>query len=613
MKTLRELFRAWTWRAAWRDSRSERRRLVVFSLSILFGVAALVAIGSLNRNLSDTVETQAKDLLGADLMLNSRRPFVAAHDPKRWGEADGAAEAAARELLAGIPGERALEVSFTTMIFVPKGEGSRLVNVRSTDPGYPFFGTVETSPADAWERYRAGEGAVLEGSIAGQFGIEAGDRVKLGALEVEVLGTLVKSPPQASAFGAFAPQVFLPRSMVPDTELLGARSLATYRVYIRDRDLQPGDPVLTSEQKLIFKAGGIRAETVADRKRNLGKTLDRLYSFFSLIGFIALLLGGVGIASAIHVHVSGRLETVATLRCLGCSSARATAVFLAQGIGLGLIGSLAGAALGVLIQQYVPRIFQNQLPFDVSFDLAPGAVLTGIGIGFLICLTFTLLPLLKVRRVSPLSALRGDAGSVGSPFWKDPAAWLAMGAVVAALTLLAVSLSPAKAQWTGVGFMIGLGAILLVLALVAKAITWIARLLVKRARSYVLRQGMANLYRPRNQTTLFLLSAGLGVCLVLTLYLTQRMLVDQLGIDALEGKADTYLIDVQPDQRDGRGRGFDLPGSSGDGRGADGVDAAARAQGQGARRGAERRSGEGAELGVAAGFPLQLPARDGGD
>ena len=550
MKVLRELLRAWTWRMAWRDTRAERRRLMVFSLSVLFGVAALVAIGSLNRNLGDAVETQAKDLLGADLMLNSRRPFVEAHDPEKWAEPEGDTEAEARKILEAIPGERAFEVSFTTMIFVPEGEGSRLVNVRATDPAYPFFGEVETAPADAWARFQRGEGVVLEGSIAAQFGIEAGDLVKLGSLEVKVLGLLVKSPPQASRFAAFAPQVFLPRPMVSGTGLLGSRSLAVYRVYFRNAELD-----LKEGQKQALKAGGIRAETVADRKRNLGKTLDRLYSFFSLIGFVALLLGGVGIASAIHVHVSGRLKTVATLRCLGCTPARATAVFLAQGIALGLFGSMAGAGLGVALQQYVPRFFADKLPFEVAIDLAPGEVLTGIGIGFLICITFTLLPLLKVRRVSPLSALRGEATATGS-FWKDGYSWLALGAVVVALTLLAVTLSPAKAKMTGVGFILALGVILALLASVASAVSWLARRLVRGRRSYVLRQGMANLYRPRNQTTLFLLSAGLGVCLVLTLFLTQRMLVEQLGVKALQGKADTYLIDVQPDQREGIGEIF---------------------------------------------------------
>ncbi|MFT5110161.1 MAG: putative ABC transport system permease protein [Pseudoalteromonas tetraodonis] len=555
MKTLRELLDGWTWRMAWRDSRAERRRLLVFSLSILFGVAALVAIGSLNRNLGDAVETQAKDLLGADLMLNSRRPFQEAHAPERWGEPDGTEEAEARKLIDGLPGDRQLEVSFTTMLLVPKSDDARLVNVRGIDRGYPFFGEVETAPADAWERCQKGDGVVLEGSIAGQYEIQVGDIVKLGQKEYPVLGLLVKSPPQASAFGAFAPQVFMLRSEVGDTGLLGERSIAVYRVYFRIDALVPGAEVLNEEQKKIFKTAGIRAETVADRKRNLGKTLDRLYSFFSLIGFVALLLGGVGIASAIHVHVSGRLKTVATLRCLGCTPAKATAVFLAQGIALGLIGSLAGAMLGVALQQFIPRFFKDQLPFEIALDLAPSEVLTGVGIGFLICITFTMLPLLKVRRVSPLSALRGHAG-VTSSFWRDPYSWLALGAVVAALTLLAVALSPANIKWLGIGFMLALGVIVAVLALVAKVITILARKLVGARQPYVLRQGMANLYRPRNQTTLFLLSAGLGVCLVLTLFLTQKMLVEQLGGKTLAGKADTYLIDVQSDQREGVGEVF---------------------------------------------------------
>ena len=125
---------------AWRESRRERRRLLVFSLSIFFGVGALVAIGSLRSNLGDTIEIKAKELLGADLLLRSRKPF---HEGHRSGASEmelSRRQAEVKQLISDLPGERAVEVSFMTMIFFPRGEGSRLVNVRAIDPVYPFYG-----------------------------------------------------------------------------------------------------------------------------------------------------------------------------------------------------------------------------------------------------------------------------------------------------------------------------------------------------------------------------------------------------------------------------------------------------------------------------------------
>ena len=547
MKYLRELFRPWTWRMAWRESRRERYRLLVFSLAVFFGVGALVAIGSLRSNLGDTIENKAKELLGADLLLRSRKPFHKGHQSSLSKSELSGREAEVKQLISNLPGERAVEVSFMTMIFFPKGEGSRLVNVRAIDPVYPFYGKVVTSPENAWDKFRRGEGVILEAAIAEQFGVVPGDVARIGNLKIPVAGVFVQPPPAASAFAVFSPAVFMPRQRAWETAAIGIQSFPNYRVYFRDPSLALDQEMLNEQQKKVLRRAGIRAETVEGRKRGLGKILDRLYSFLSLIGFVALLLGGVGIASAMHVHISRRLRTVATLRCLGCSPARATAVFLAQGMVLGLVGSMAGALFGVLLQQLIPRLFLKDLPFEIALDLAPSEILGGICIGFIISVSFVLLPLLNVRRVSPLSALRGQAG-FSFRRWRDPFSWLAIAAVVGALTVLAVDLSPEKKPLLGIGFMTALGVILLILWMVARAISWLARKLVGMSWPYVLRQGLANLYRPRNQTTLFQLSAGLGVCLVVTLVLVQEMLITQLGVKTLEGKADTFLINVRPDQ-----------------------------------------------------------------
>jgi putative ABC transport system permease protein len=550
MKLICELFRPWTWRMAWRDSRRERKRLLVFSLSIFFGVGALVAIGSLRSNLGNTIEIKAKELLGADLMLRSRKPFHDGHKPGGVEMELSRRQAGAGEIIKGLPGERAVEVSFMTMIFFPRGEGARLVNVRAVDPAYPFYGDVKTRPADAWGKFRRGEGVILESAIAEQFGVVPGDIARIGKLELPVSGVFVQPPPAASAFAVFSPAVFMPRSRAWETAAIGIQSFPNYRVYFRDPTLALDQEILDEEQKKALRRAGIRSETVEGRKKSLGKILDRLYSFLSLIGFVALLLGGVGIASAMHVHISGRLKTVATLRCLGCSPARATAVFLAQGMALGVFGSLAGALFGVVLQQCIPRFFLNELPFDIALELDPHEILGGIGIGFIISVSFVLLPLLNVRRVSPLSALRGQA-DFRSTRWRDPYSWIALAVVVGALSLLAVELSPSKTPMLGIGFMIALGLILLVLMLVAKTMAWLARRLVGIRWPYVLRQGLANLHRPRNQTSLFQLSAGLGVCLIVTLLLLQSMLVTQLGVKTLAGKADTFLINVRPEQTQG--------------------------------------------------------------
>ena len=50
------------WKMAWRDSRSSRRRLLVFSISITLGIAALVSIGAFRNSLARAIDEQTRNL-----------------------------------------------------------------------------------------------------------------------------------------------------------------------------------------------------------------------------------------------------------------------------------------------------------------------------------------------------------------------------------------------------------------------------------------------------------------------------------------------------------------------------------------------------------------------
>jgi putative ABC transport system permease protein len=84
-----------------------------------------------------------------------------------------------------------------------------------------------------------------------------------------------------------------------------------------------------------------------------------------LIGFIALLLGCIGVASAIHIYVREKISSIAVLRCLGTTSLQAFLIFLIQIIVIGLIGSVVGVLLGTVIHQFLPIVLKELLPVDL--------------------------------------------------------------------------------------------------------------------------------------------------------------------------------------------------------------------------------------------------------
>ncbi|HAB15160.1 MAG TPA: ABC transporter permease [Verrucomicrobiales bacterium] len=512
---------------AWRDSRSSRRRLLLFSSSISLGIAALVAIGSLGRNLQQAIKEQAKALLGADLVLVSRQPF----SPQ------------ANELFARLGGEQASETSFSTMLVLTNG--TRLVNARALDGAFPFYGRIETDPPEAADMLQQGGGVLVEESILQQFAARRGDLIRLGNATFPIRGSLLRVPGDTVAFATLAPRVYLAAQDLPKTDLLRPGSLARHKRFFR---LDPAIDVdqLVKAEEANFKELRLQSDTIQERQRDLGNSLANLYRFLNLVALVALILGAVGIASAIQVHVRQRLANVAVLRCLGASLAQTFGVYLVQGLALGAVGTVGGLILGGFAASQLPNLVRGFLPFtfEAHFDWI-GAVGAAV-MGFAICFLFALLPLLEVRRVSPLAAIRAAYESRSE---RDPLRWLVAGVIVVGIAAFAIWQTR---RWQeGLGFAAGLVVAFALLAAAGHVTMWLARRLVPRGLPFAWRQGLASLHRPHNRTTLLLVAIGLGTFLMLTLQLTRDVLLRQLFPEAEAGRPNAILFDIQPDQREG--------------------------------------------------------------
>lgn len=538
-KLLKHLFTAWAWKMAWRDSRPVRWKLLLFSASIVFGVAALVTIGSLRENLTNSVSSQAKSLLGADLMLSSREPY--SEETQSFIKTitdDGAAEAK--------------EITFTTMLGLGEGTTPKLVSVRGLEASFPFYGKVETKPEDAWEKVHKSPGVIVEASFLKRMNGQVGDLAKLGDKELPIMGVLVQSPPSGSGFAALSPTVVTSMSVIEDSGLLGARSMVFYRSYFKLPPSADAEKIVKDNEELLATQR-LRQVTSKKRSENVEKAINRLYLFFNLIGFSALFLGGIGVAGAIHIHISERLQSVATLRCLGCSAARAFAVYLAQSIAMGVVGTVAGILLGAvfvcLLKFVVASLPAGVLPFAV--EVAPDLlVIARAGVvGLVICISFALLPLLAVRQVSPLAALRREETAMRKSS-RDPLRWVViLGLIVMAFLLTWMDAHDAVNGWkTALGYIGFLGFAFIFLLLAGKFLRWLTKLVSRPSWPFVIRQGIASLYRPNNQTGLFMVSIGLGTFLIFTLVLMQSILLQWLDPVRMENKPNIFLVDVPPEE-----------------------------------------------------------------
>jgi putative ABC transport system permease protein len=387
---------------------------------------------------------------------------------------------------------------------------------------------------------------VADASLLAALGARVGDEIALGEARFVLRATVENMPGEVGMRSAFGPRVFIPRGRVEETGLLSRGSRASHEAYLR---LPPGSDAqeIADRFRSRLSAERLNVRTVSDDQRRLTDTLSRFGNFLGLVALVALLLGGLGVASAVHVFIKQRLATVAVLRCLGATGGTVLAAYLVQAAFVGLLGSLVGAALGAGVQMALPRLLKDVLPVDVAWSVSWPSIAGGVGIGVWVALVFSLLPLLAVRRVSPLAVLRRDYEGDAAPR-RDLARIAAALALAASLVTLAV-IQAGRLSF-GLAFAAGVGVAVLALWLSAVVLVRGLRRFFPRRLPYLYRQGLANLYRPANQTLMVVLALGFGAFLLSTLLLVQHNLLRELRVDRGEARPNLVFFDVQPDQRE---------------------------------------------------------------
>lgn len=522
-------------RLAWRESRTARRRLLVYMSSISLGVAALVAIDSFASNTQSSVRDQSRALLGGDVAFSSNQKFPAAID-------------SLLDTLATGDVRLARVTTFGSMAFVARTGGTRLAQVRAVTGDYPLYGDVVTEPVGAWRRLRSAPIAVVDPTLLVALNARVGDTLSVGYATFEIAGTITSIPGDPGISSAFGPRVYIADTWLSETQLLGFGSRAQYEAFVK----LPANVRLakwTAPLRPKMLKANVRMRTVVQQEVTFTEAIGQMASFLGLVGLIALLLGGVGVASGVHAFVTRKVDTVAVLRCLGATSAQVLLIYVLQAAAMGLLGAAIGAALGIAIQFALPVMVQDFLPLDVTVSLVPTAIGTGLVVGVCVALIFALRPLLALRRVSPLQALRRDDAALTAASLRDPATQLVNITLVASVILLA--LARADSVPRGLMFAAGIGTSLVVLYIAAVLLSEAARRIVRPSWPYVLRQGVANLYRPANQTRSVVIALGFGSFLVSTIFLVQTNLVRQFDMTAAAAKGNVVMFDIQDDQRAG--------------------------------------------------------------
>lgn len=518
---------------ALREGRHGFKRVGMYMVSISLGVGALVSIHSFREDVARSIQEEADVLMGANARLSDDKPIAAPVLTVLDSLRD-----------AGV--EIARVTTATSMVLAPSSNSVRLLQIRALDPGYPYYGAVTTSPAGRWGTHLEAGQVLVDPAVLTQLGVDVGDTLVVGGERLQIAATVDDLPTDLAYQTAVGPRIHVSQATLERSALLGFGSLARYEVFVRlpDETERRG---IRARYEDVFREAGVRYRMAEEQAQSLSNGVLFLGRFLALVGLAALLLGGVGVASAIHVYIREKRPGIAVLRCVGAGQSTAFLAYLMQAAWLGLLGAMGGVVVGVVAQNVLPSVLASVLPVEVTTRFSVASVLAGLGIGVWVAVVFALIPLLQVRDVPPLAALRQDFEPPRRRF--DP---VRLGAyAVVALSVLALCVLEAPEAELGLGFALGLAAAAGAVAAVGWALMGLTRRYFPRRASYPVRQGISNLFRPQNQTISVTLALGMGAFVIGTIVEVEGNIRDDLTVSFGLGQPNVLLFDIQTDQLEG--------------------------------------------------------------
>jgi putative ABC transport system permease protein len=510
---------------ALREQRNGLRGFYVFIACVALGVAVITGVGALADALRSSFERQGEALLGGDATLS--RP----HRP---------AEGAERDWLWR-QGRVSEVASIRAMARRPDGTEQALVEVKGVDAAYPLVGRVALSGGLSLDDAIRGEpGAAIDPILLERLGMKVGDRLALGTLQVPVRATIETEPDKLTERLTIGPRVLVSLDTLRRTGLVEPGSLVGWRYALKlDGAAARSDRGLLAFRDRVkerLPEGGFTVRDRRDPSPQISRALERLRQFLTLVGLTALLVGGVGVASAVSTYIDRRRKIIAAFKSVGATSQVIFGIHLLQVLLISGIGIALGIAVGFLIPVALTAFLADTLPIKAELTITLRSILTAVAYGLLVSLLFTLWPLGRAELVRAGVLFRDEV----APERILPRRRIILLTLAAAALLAGFAILTSEARSLAFYYCLGVVGVFAVFLGLGTAVVWAARR-VPRPRQPELALAIGNLGAPGGLTRSVVLSLGAGLSLLVTVALVDRSIVAELT-GRLPGESPNYFV-----------------------------------------------------------------------
>jgi putative ABC transport system permease protein len=529
---------------AWRELQASRAKFLFVIVSVAIGVAALTGVRGFSDSFQKTLLGEARTIMAADL---SARMF---RQPTEQEEQQ-------LNVMASNGIQRTQITDTVSMVSSPGDPVPLLVSLKAVDPQrYPFYGTAELQPAGDLRQVLTDSTVVVAEDLLIRLHTQVGASLKIGDSTFRIAAILVHEPDRMSSGMGLGPRVMMTQAALEKSGLLQQGSRSGERFLFK---LSPGNGNIAKVRARLEQV--LPDAQVTDfRESNPALTdgLKRSTGLLSLICLVAMVLGAIGVGMAMRAHLQQRVEVLAIMKSIGARSSDILRIYLFQTVLLGLVGGLIGVLFGLAVEWVFPSLLGKFLPLRLDLQLPWRSGLAGLATGILTTVLFCLPPLLEIRTVRPNLVLRRMVEEPAARrSWRvrlreGRAQWIV--AIIILLGLGAIAAALSDSVEVGRWFAGALCALLIVILGMSALTLRLLRAFLARTRIHLqsaVRHGLANLYRPGNQSAAVLAALGMGVMLILTVFLMQHGVIGEMKLTSGPNLPNIFLIDISSKELEG--------------------------------------------------------------
>ena len=509
-----------------RQLTSTGKQSTVLILCVMLSMITLVALRGFGDSVNRALLRDARSLQAADIIVDSNfslsAPLV---NEIQSLTASGVAQAA-----------RLYE--FISVVRVATGEDTLLANLKVVEQGYPFYGVVILASGRPFHDVLQPGTVVVAQELLERLQLNVGDALQIGQATLTIGDVVTFEPDRPVNFFTLGPRIFIDSRDLAAIDLVKEGSRVNYTVLLKLSDETQLDPAADQLRAVMEPQEDV--ETYRSARSGVQRFFDNLLLFLSLVAIFTLLLAGVGIQSALTALLRERNNTIAVIKTVGASSRFVTINFLAVITLLGLVGTVLGIGVGLLLERLFPLLLGNLLPPNVELTISLRTLAEGVALGLIVVTCFTFLPIFQLDELKPNFIFRKE---------NPPLVWRLPYVIV---LLILASFFVGMVLWQlqrlalGLYFIGGVLGLLLLAALLTYGALWLLRR--TSFQSMVLRQAMRGLFRPRNATYSIIVTLSAALAVIFCIYLLERNLNAAFVEAYPEDAPNVIFIDLQPEQ-----------------------------------------------------------------